>query len=98
MCWVGFLAPVLKAGDGNSYLKTARRKVKTLGRRAAAEAREAAKRVPEGMVMVSAGEFWMGCNPKVDSECDAVEKPGVPMTYRVYKRGRIAWSLEAKEG
>ena len=73
---LGLLAPVLKAGDDNPYLKTARRKVKTLGRRAAAEAREAAKRVPEGMVMVSAGEFWMGCNPEVDSECDADEKSG----------------------
>ena len=40
------------------------------------KAREAAKRVAEGMVMVAAGEFWMGCNPKVDSDCEADEKPG----------------------
>jgi serine/threonine-protein kinase len=28
------------------------------------------------MVKVPAGEFWMGCNEKVDQECDADEKPG----------------------
>ena len=28
------------------------------------------------MVDVPAGEFWMGCNQDVDSECDADEKPG----------------------
>jgi len=29
-----------------------------------------------GMVYVPAGEFWMGCNEKVDSQCEASEKPG----------------------
>jgi len=28
------------------------------------------------MVRVSAGEFFMGCNEKVDKECDSDEKPG----------------------
>jgi hypothetical protein len=32
--------------------------------------------VPEGMVWVAAGPFFMGCNPDVDSSCDDDEKPG----------------------
>jgi serine/threonine protein kinase len=28
------------------------------------------------MVLVPAGTFWMGCNEKVDNECNADEKPG----------------------
>ena len=32
--------------------------------------------IPEGMVKVAAGPFSMGCNEKVDSECDPDEKPG----------------------
>lgn len=29
-----------------------------------------------GMVKVSAGEFWMGCNDRLDADCKADEKPG----------------------
>lgn len=28
------------------------------------------------MVAVPTGEFWYGCNQRVDSECDGIEKPG----------------------
>jgi formylglycine-generating enzyme required for sulfatase activity len=35
-----------------------------------------------GMVKVSGGEFWMGCNDRLDADCKADEKPG--------RRARVA--------
>jgi len=29
-----------------------------------------------GMIEIPAGWFWMGCNPKIDAECEDNEKPG----------------------
>ena len=64
--------------DDNPYLETAKREIKSLEPRVRVE--EIKVKVAEadrlGMVFIPAGDFWMGCNPKVDSECRDDEKPG----------------------
>ena len=72
-------------------LEEERRKFEEARRRAAAEAKrqgeesqkqEEEKRVAAqagakpSMVKIPAGEFWMGCNEKVDTQCFGNEKPG----------------------
>ncbi len=44
--------------------------------RSEAEALLQKLQVGGAMVLVPAGKFYMGCNERVDSECDADEKPG----------------------
>jgi len=39
----------------------------------------------EGMVPVPAGDFWMGCNEKVDQECDNDEKPGKTVSLAAFQ-------------
>ncbi len=40
--------------------------------------------LPLGMVSVVAGDFFMGCNEKVDTECDSEEKPGRTVNLPVF--------------
>ncbi|MGH7964336.1 MAG: formylglycine-generating enzyme family protein, partial [Candidatus Binatia bacterium] len=40
------------------------------------------------MVEVPAGKFWMGCNMKVDTECDEDEKPGRTVTVEAFRLDR----------
>jgi formylglycine-generating enzyme required for sulfatase activity len=56
----------------------------------AAELAKMIETAARGMVRVPAGEFFSGCNEKVDSECDEDEKPGK-------KRYVAAFSIDATE-
>jgi formylglycine-generating enzyme required for sulfatase activity len=47
------------------------------------------------MVAVPAGEFWMGCNEKVDQECDEDEKPGRPVFVDAFKIDRTEVTVAA---
>jgi formylglycine-generating enzyme required for sulfatase activity len=40
------------------------------------------------MVEVPAGEFWMGCNEAVDTECESEESPYHAVTLSAYKIGK----------
>jgi formylglycine-generating enzyme required for sulfatase activity len=56
----------------------------------AAELSRMIETAARGMVRVPAGEFFSGCNEKVDSECDEDEKPGK-------KRYVAAFAIDATE-
>ncbi len=47
-----------------------------------------------GMVLVSGGPFYMGCNDEVDSECDLDEKPGRIVNLPAYEIGRFEVTVE----
>ena len=66
-----------------------------LGWQAAASRSEGRSEPGVGMVTVPAGEFWMGCNPKVDTECAADEKPGRTMTLPAFSIDRTEVTVEA---
>ncbi|MBN2496831.1 MAG: formylglycine-generating enzyme family protein [Deltaproteobacteria bacterium] len=78
----------------NPYLGTAERKIRALKARAEKEARQAAAQVPPGMVRIPAGEYWMGCNDKIDSSCDADEKPGRKVYLDAYLVDRAEVTVE----
>jgi len=62
----------MSEGVGDGYAQPRVRDLSLLGDTTSGEKR----RTPEGMVRIPAGDFWMGCNPKVDDNCDDDEKPG----------------------
>ena len=51
--------------------------------------------VPKGMVAVPRGEFFMGCNEKVDKECDYDEKPGRTVSVKAFFIDRTEVTVEA---
>jgi formylglycine-generating enzyme required for sulfatase activity len=50
---------------------------------------------PPGMVFVPAGEFFMGCNEKVDTECDEDEKPSRTVNVAAFSIDRTEVTVEA---
>lgn len=63
------------------------------------EAREAlaALRVDGDMVLVPAGDFFMGCNERVDNECDDDEKPGRTVSVGAFAIDRTEVTVAAYE-
>ncbi|MBN2494229.1 MAG: formylglycine-generating enzyme family protein [Deltaproteobacteria bacterium] len=78
----------------NPYLGTAERKIRTLKERAEKEARQTAAQAPPGMLRIPAGEFWMGCNDRIDSSCEADEKPGRKVYLDAYLIDRTEVTVE----
>jgi formylglycine-generating enzyme required for sulfatase activity len=48
-----------------------------------------------GMVLIPAGEFWMGCNPEVDDQCERDEKKGRRMRLESYFIDKTEVTVEA---
>jgi formylglycine-generating enzyme required for sulfatase activity len=61
-------------------------------KRAEAEARRSSS---AEMVLVPAGEFFYGCNARVDSECDDDEKPGRTMSLPAFRIDRTEVTVAA---
>ena len=49
---------------------------------------------PSEMVTVPAGQFWMGCNPTVDTECDADQEPGTTIDLPAFTIDRAEVTVE----
>jgi formylglycine-generating enzyme required for sulfatase activity len=49
------------------------------------------------VVLIPAGDFWMGCNPKVDSRCKRHEKPGRIVHLDAYRIDKTEVTLEQFE-
>ena len=52
-------------------------------------------RTSKGMVQVPGGRFFMGCNEKVDDECDDDEKPGRTVSVKTFFIDRTEVTVEA---
>ena len=52
-------------------------------------------RTPKGMVQVPGGRFFMGCNEKVDKECNDDEKPGRTVSVKTFFIDRTEVTVEA---
>ena len=52
-------------------------------------------KAPKGMVAVPRGKFFMGCNEKVDKECDDDEKPGKTVSVKAFFIDRTEVTVEA---